>query len=139
MQRILIPLPNYGADPTEVAIPWKLLCEKNYHITFTTPEGDRATPDLAMLNGKDLGIWRPLLKTRNDAVAACLDMQQSPAFCKPLPYNAVHEPEFDALLLPGGHAICHGVVLAARSVVADTPISSAPGRYGSFTPGLHSA
>jgi protease I len=148
MKRILIPLPNYGADPTEVAIPWKLLSQKNYHITFTTPEGEKATPDLAMLNGKGLGIWRPLLKTRNDAVAACLDMQQSPAFCNPLPYNAAHEPEFDALLLPGGHdkgvreflestvlqdlvvnffqahkpvaAICHGVVLAARSVVADT-------------------
>jgi hypothetical protein len=42
MMRILIPLPNYGAAPTEVAIPWKLLSQKNYHITFTTPEGVKA-------------------------------------------------------------------------------------------------
>lgn len=148
MTRILVPLPNYGADPTEVAIPWKLLTERQYSITFATPEGKVATPDLAMLQGKNLGIWRSLLKTRSDAVDACLAMQQSDAFGSPQSYKDVHESDFDALLLPGGHdkgvreylespvlqglvadfflrekpvaAICHGVVLAARSVASDT-------------------
>ena len=148
VKKILIPLPNYGVDPTEVAIPWKLLTEKGYSITFATPGGAVATPDLLMLHGRNLGIWRPLLKTRNDAVAACMDMQQVSAFRSPMPYHEVREIDFDALLLPGGHdkgvkeylessllqgvvadffkaekpvaAICHGVVLAARTIAADT-------------------
>ncbi|MFT6052915.1 MAG: protease I, partial [Halioglobus sp.] len=148
MTRVLVPLPNYGADPTEVAIPWKLLTENGYGVTFATPKGQVATPDWAMLHGKNLGIWRSLLKTRSDAVEACLAMQNSAAFLSPQSYQDVNEADFDALLLPGGHdkgvkeylespvlqrlvadfflrdkpvaAICHGVVLAARSVASDT-------------------
>ena len=148
VKRVLIPLPHYGVDPTEVAIPWKLLTQKNYSITFATPEGEVATPDQAMLHGRNLGIWRPLLKARADAVAACLEMQKSPAFSSPVKYRDIREHNFDALLLPGGHdkrvkdylesqelqsvvadffkaekpvaAICHGVVVVARSLAPDT-------------------
>jgi len=148
MKKILIPMPSYGVDPTEVAIPWKLLSQKNYQFTFITPNGEKAAPDSAMLNGDRLGIWKSLLKARQDAFDACREMEQTAAFCSPSRYDEVKAEDFDALLLPGGHdkgvreylessvlqnlvvdffrkekpvaAICHGVVLAARSIDPDT-------------------
>ena len=156
MQKILIPLPSYGADPTEVAIPWKMLTENHCKITFITPHGEKATLDPLMLSGKKLGIWKSLLKARKDAVEACEAMCRSAEFCSPASYDAVRAQDFDALLLPGGHdkgvkeylestrlqslvaaffkqnqpvaAICHGVVLAARSIDSETGKSVIAGR-----------
>jgi protease I len=148
LQKILIPLPSSGADPTEVAIPWKILTQNNCEITFITPHGEKAALDPLMLRGERLGIWKSLLKTRKDAVDAAEAMCRSSEFCSPANYSAVRAQDFDALLLPGGHdkgvkeylesktlqslvvaffkeklpvaAICHGVVLAARSIDPDT-------------------
>jgi putative intracellular protease/amidase len=141
-------MPSYGVDPSEIAIPWKFLKAKDYKITFITPDGSQGVPDSAMLNGDNLGIWKPLLRARYDAVDACRDMEYSEDFKSPLKYDAVEAGDFDALLLPGGHdkrvreylesailqnhvvnffkqqkpvaAVCHGVVLAARSINAET-------------------
>jgi len=142
--RILIPLPAYGFDPTEVAIPWKILSRNNIETVFLTPQGKKATTDTIMLNGKKLGIWKSALRARQDAVDANSEMEKSESFCNPVKYTDVQEEGFDAILLPGGHdkgvkeylesavlqqlianffiaqkpvaAICHGVVLAARSL-----------------------
>lgn len=144
MKSIIIPIPNYGFDPTEVAIPWKILTKNNIQCLFATPNGGKAKADELMLKGKNLGIWKPLLKARKDAVVAYHEMQQSQEFSKPLKYSEITEPNFDAIYLPGGHdkgvkqylesellqrliveffktqkpvaAICHGVILAARSI-----------------------
>jgi putative intracellular protease/amidase len=143
-KKILIPLPSYGFDPTEVAIPWRVLSEAGFDTIFATPDGNRASADSLMLNGDRLGILKPILRARMDAVAAYRELEATDAFNKPASYCAVHETNFDALLLPGGHdkgvkeylestvlqqlvaqffsakkpvaAICHGVVLAARSI-----------------------
>jgi protease I len=144
MKKILIPLPNYGFDPTEVAIPWKLLSSAGFDIVFTTPTGKKASPDIRMLKGNDLGLLRSVLQAREDAVNACTEMESSQSFCTPLEYKDINAERFDALMLPGGNdngvkeylesevlqsivvdfftahkpvgAICHGVVLAARSI-----------------------
>ncbi|MFT4747874.1 MAG: protease I [Congregibacter sp.] len=144
MKKILIPLPSYGFDPTEVAIPWKLLSKAGFEIVFATPAGIKASADNRMLKGNDLGIWRSILQAREDAIDAFIEMESSQSFCNPLKYNDVYGENFDALLLPGGHdkgvkeylesevlqshvvdffvaqkpvgAICHGVVLVARSI-----------------------
>ena len=144
MKKILIPLPCYGFDPTEVAIPWKLLYKAGFEIVFTTPTGIKASPDIRMLHGNDLGVLKSLLQAREDAIDACIEMESSQSFCNPLKYDDVYAQSFDALMLPGGHdkgikeyleseilqnivvdfftaqkpvgAICHGVVLAARSI-----------------------
>ena len=144
MKKVLIPLPSYGFDPTETAIPWKLLSKAGLEMVFTTPTGTKSSPDVRMLKGNNLGIWRSILQARQDAVDACIEMQLSQSFCNPLKYDDVKEKDFAALLLPGGHdkgvkeylesevlqshvvdffnakkpvgAICHGVVLAARSI-----------------------
>ncbi|MEH6634571.1 MAG: type 1 glutamine amidotransferase domain-containing protein [Halioglobus sp.] len=147
-KKILMPLPAYGFDPTEVAIPWKILSEQGLDIIFATPDGGEACADVLMLKGQRLGIWKPLLRARADAVAAYGEMQASRAFAEPCTYKELYAANFDALLLPGGHdkgvkeylestvlqntvadffiankpvaAICHGVVLAARSINPNT-------------------
>ncbi len=147
-KRILIPIPSYGFDPTEVAIPWKLLSEKGLKTIFITPEGKKASADSLMLKGEKLGIFKPFLRARQDAVSAYYEMKKTELFCNPVKYINVQEENFDALLLPGGHdkgvkeylesevlqrlvvdfftaqkpvgAICHGVVLAARSINPDS-------------------
>lgn len=69
MKRILIPIPAYGFDPTEVAIPWKLMPEHKMEVVFATPEGKKASADVLMLSGGKLGIWKSVLKDRQDAVS----------------------------------------------------------------------
>lgn len=141
--KILIPLPCFGFDPTEVAIPWKVLSEAGFDVTFATPDAKKARTDPRMLNGDDLSLLKSVLQARKDAQSAFAEMETSDAFCHPISYEASKETDFDALLLPGGHdkgvkeylesdllqhlvgaffasrkvvgAICHGVVLAARS------------------------
>ena len=143
MKKVLIPLPDYGFDPTEAAIPWLLLTAKGYDVQFATPAGYSGMADMRMLRGEQLGIWKWWLPARKDAVVAYHQMSNSDAFCNPCKYEDIRVDDFDALLLPGGHdkgvrpylesallqqrvacffaaqkpvgAICHGVVLAARS------------------------
>ncbi|MCK5004773.1 MAG: DJ-1/PfpI family protein [Candidatus Aminicenantes bacterium] len=147
-KKILIPIPSYGFDPTEVAIPWKLISDRGFEVVFVTPDGKKASADIIMLKGEKLGIWRSILRAREDALNAYLELGKVRSFCDPLKYIDVQEKNFDALLLPGGHdkgvkeyleskllqhlvvdffvagkpvgAICHGVVLAARSINSDT-------------------
>ena len=71
MKKILIPLPSYGFDPTEVAIPWALLSKAGFEVVFTTITGTKASPDIRMLNGIGLGVWKSMLQARQDAVDAC--------------------------------------------------------------------
>lgn len=111
-----------------------------------------AIPGLRRL--KLLGL---ALRADARARAAYRAMAQDAAFLQPLPYAQLDAPAFDALLLPGGHwargmrtyledarlqrlvaaffdadkpvaAICHGVVLAARSLSARTGRSVPHGR-----------
>lgn len=142
--KVLIPIPSYGFDTTEVAIPWKLLSEQNFEVIFATPNGEKGVTDKSMLDGSKLGIWKSALMARKDAVKAHNELIKTTNFCNPLKYSDLKENNFDALLLPGGHdkavkeylesavlqnfivdffnadkpvaAVCHGVVLAARSI-----------------------
>jgi putative intracellular protease/amidase len=96
-----------------------------------------------MLTGDGLGIWGSALRARQDAVDACREMGGDHAFCNPVKYADLQASDFDAIFLPGGHdkkvkdylestllqqtvaeffavekpvaAICHGVVVLARS------------------------
>lgn len=140
---ILIPLPSYGFDPTEAAVPWKILTGNGIKITFATPNGNLAQGDEIMLTGKRLGVFKSLLRARKDAVEAYNLMFNSNEFKKPVSYNEIEPSFYDGVFLPGGHhkgvreylesdilqgiipyffqnnkkigAVCHGVVLLARS------------------------
>lgn len=160
--KILMPLPTHDFDPTEAAVPWKILREAGYTVEFATPDGMASTADPLMLSGQGLDPWGwiPGLKRitligrmlRADARDrdAYHAMAQDAHFLHPKPYAALRVQDYDALVLPGGHAqgvksylgsatlqgfvadffdatdaqgqhkpvaaICHGVVLAARSI-----------------------
>ena len=147
MARILIPLPSSDFDPTEAAVPWRALTAAGHVVSFATPDGAPAAADPIMLTGKGLGLLAPLLMADGNGRQAYTAMIGSAEFQSPLTYAQVRASDFDALLLPGGHApgmkvylestllqaqvaaffaanqpvaaICHGVLLAARSRGAD--------------------
>jgi protease I len=147
-QKILIPIPSYGFDPSEASIPWKILSAKDYEIIFATPHGRRANGDNRMLTGKGLGIFKNLLMARKDAIEAYREMVESREFSNPIMYKEIIPEEYEAVFLPGGHdkgvkeyleseilqkiiphffngnkkigAICHGVLLLARSINPQT-------------------
>ena len=152
---VLMPLPRAGFDPSESAVSWKILREHAHSVVFATPAGEPAAADPIMLTGIGLDFWSriPLLRNihivgsmlradRNARIAHA-EMLPDPGFRNPFAYAQLRSADFDALLLPGGHAqgmreylespllqrvvaeffdadkpvaaICHGVVLAARS------------------------
>jgi protease I len=144
---VLIPLPRRDFDPTEVAIPAKVLREAGVRLTFATPDALVARCDERMLLGTGLGPLKPLLAADARARVAYSELESSDAFRRPLLWTAINPRDYDGLLLPGGHApgmreylespvlqnvvrdffarekpvgaICHGVVLAARSLNAN--------------------
>ncbi|EIE03057.1 type 1 glutamine amidotransferase domain-containing protein [Leptospira licerasiae] len=161
MKTVLIPIPQIDFDPTEVSVPWKVLKENGYKIVFATPSGASGEADFRMVTGKGLGILSPVLKAKSDDVLLYRELEKSNEFLNPKKYESVKLDSFDVLLLPGGHAkgmriyleseslqnlvgntfaegkpvaaICHGVLLAARSKNPKTKKSSL---YGLKTTGL---
>lgn len=153
---ILMPLPTADFDPTEAGVSYGVLTEAGHRFTFATPTGEPATPDPRMLTGEGLGVWRSLLSANAVGRAACNRLTAAAAFQKPISHDAMVAASFDALVLPGGHApgmrsylesgplqrtvaaffaahkpvgaICHGVVVAARTVDPATGKSVLHGR-----------
>ncbi len=140
---ILMPVSSTDFDPSEASIAWKVLNDRGIAVTFATPDGKPGSADHRMVTGDGLGVWKRILMARKDAVAAYHEMTASPAFQKPLLYSEARASDFKGIILPGGHApgmrpylesqdlmkvigdfmeaakpvgaICHGVLLAARS------------------------
>jgi putative intracellular protease/amidase len=164
----LVPLPNAGFDPSEVAVAWSALADNEHEVVFATPDGTTAVADPIMLSGEGLDPWGfvpglrkvravgLILRADRAARAAYARMATDPRFSAPARYDAVRAQDFDALLLPGGHAkemrnylesailqqcvvdffeadkpvgaICHGALLAARSISPRTGRSVLHGR-----------
>lgn len=146
MAGILIPLPSTDFDPTETAVPWSMLRSSGHALVFATPDAAMGRADPRMLSGKGLALLAPLLRADANGREAYAAMQGSAEFRHPIAYRDIDVAHFDALLLPGGHApgmktylesellqarvadffargkpvaaICHGVLLAARSRAA---------------------
>ncbi len=144
MATVLMPLPARDFDPTESGVPWKLLGERGHRVLFATPDGEPAQADPRMVDGTGLGPLKPFLAADRNGREAHAAMAASAAFRAPLRYLQINANDFDGLLLPGGHApgmreyleshvlhgvvsamfdankpvaaICHGVVLVARSL-----------------------
>jgi protease I len=142
-KKILIPIPSQDFDPTETAIPWKIFTRAGIEVRFATPDGLPANADPKMVTGEGLGPLAPLLRATREAREAYEELSHSTDFLRPLSWSEIDATQFDALMLPGGHArgmkpylesrqlqdkvalffqakkpvgaICHGVVLAARA------------------------
>jgi putative intracellular protease/amidase len=160
MATVLIPLPHIDYDPSEVAVPWRVLTQAGHHVVFATPDGQMPSADPIMLSGVGLDLWGwipglrrlPLfglmLRANHAARRDHAQLVEDPAFRSPLRWDAMNDAAYDALLLPGGHcargmriyleseqlkaliatcfaankpvaAICHGVLLVARTRGAD--------------------
>lgn len=143
MAAILVPIPDEGFDPTETGVPWRTLRRDGKSVIFATPTGKIGRADPRILTGEGLGILAAVLKADENGLAAYQEMAESAEFQRPLSYAEVRAESFDGLILPGGHAksmrpylesnrlqsivsdffargkpigaICHGVLLAARS------------------------
>ena len=155
MKKILMPLPQTDFDPTESAIPWKILKSRGFEVVFATPEGKVASADPRMVTGNGLGFLKSMLMAKPEAVRAYREMESSEKFRKPISYDQIDSSSFDGLILPGGHApgmkvyleslllhdkiaqfakeekpigaICHGVVAAARSgILAEKRVTALP-------------
>jgi protease I len=145
---VLIPIPQTDFDPTEVAVPWKILTTAGHRVVFATPEGRQGSADPKIISGDGLGIFKSMLVADKNGRLAYTQLQDDEKFKNPMPYEKLKPENFDALILPGGHApgmkpylesrnlqtfvgdffdqekivgaICHGVLLAARSISKST-------------------
>ncbi|NRD53905.1 MULTISPECIES: type 1 glutamine amidotransferase domain-containing protein [Corallococcus] len=138
-RRVLVPLPDHDFDVTEVAVPWRLLTDAGHEVVFATEKGHMPAADPLLLTGVLFGQ----LGADPEPKRFYGDLTLTQAFQKPLTWDAVTPSDFDALLLPGGHApgmrqylgsgalqakvaafwalqrpvaaICHGVLVLART------------------------
>jgi len=153
---ILIPISTLDFDPTEVAVPWNILRNDGQDICFATDTGNVGSGDQRMLSGEGFGILKPLLIAQKPAQETYQEMLQNKAFQNPIHYDDIRIEDYDAILLPGGHAkgtipyleseslrltiaaffkankpvgaICHGVIAACRAKDPDTGKSVLYGR-----------
>ncbi len=156
--RVLTLLPDRDFDPTESAVPWRLLTEVGHDVIFATESGARGEADPRVLDGVIFGQLRAAPEPR----AFYHAMQDDPAFAHPLRWDDVADDAFDALLLPGGHApgmrpyleservqsialaawtsgrpvaaICHGTIVLARTIDPATGRSILLGRRSTCLP-----
>jgi putative intracellular protease/amidase len=138
-KKILIPLPDLDFDVTEVSVPWRILRDAGHELVFATEAGNTPAADPLLLRGVLFGK----LGADPEPKAFYAAMREDPAFVGPRSWVDLDMTEYDALLLPGGHAqgmrqylasevlqrkvaafwatgrpvaaICHGVLVLARS------------------------
>ncbi|HEX3795108.1 MAG TPA: type 1 glutamine amidotransferase domain-containing protein [Acidimicrobiales bacterium] len=157
MANVLLPIPSRDFDPTEVAVSWRVLTARGHHVTFASPDGRPGSADDLMVTGRGLPFFGRLLRANADARRDYAALQHSPSFLSPLSWSELEGAAYDGLLLPGGHrargmieylespqiqqvvlasftadkpigAICHGVLVAARSISPVTGRSVLHGR-----------
>ncbi|MCU0973688.1 MAG: type 1 glutamine amidotransferase domain-containing protein [Burkholderiales bacterium] len=147
MPTVLVPTPSRDFDPTEAAVPWQTLRALGISVLFATPDGRPGVADPRILSGQGLGPLARVLMADANGRKAYAEMAASPEFLRPISWSEARISDVQGLLLPGGHApgmkpylestdlqslvaaafaarlpvgaICHGVVLAARSRAAD--------------------
>ncbi len=153
---ILIAISTVDFDPTEVAVPWKILRDGGQEVCFATDTGKVGEADPRMLTGEGLGLLKSLLIAQKGAQQNYRELQQDKAFLNPVCYDDIRVDEYTGLILPGGHAkgmipylesktlqsfiaeffaadkpigaICHGVVAACRAKDLKTGKSVLHGR-----------
>ena len=144
LPRILIPLPDHDFDPGETATPWRACAARGWETIFATEHGQVPEADPRLLLGFLHGPLGAGPRGRADYEA----MTASAAYQNPIKYSDIDVDDYDALLLAGGHApgmkqflespvlqartvdffrqkkcvgaICHGLLVLARSKDPDT-------------------
>jgi protease I len=110
-QPLKVLIPAYrDFDPTEIAIPWKLLTELGkdttipaaypVEVTFTTIDGKPAACDSLVLKGPIFGFFGASKEAKN----AYEEMVKSDEFLNPLKWEDTDFDAYDGVWLGGGHA-----------------------------------
>ncbi|MXM68879.1 thiamine biosynthesis protein ThiJ [Streptomyces sp. HUCO-GS316] len=157
--RVLIPLPDRDFDVTEVAVPWRLLTDAGHQVVFATERaGTRPAADPRLLTGVLFGR----LGAEDEPKRFYEQLTAAPEFTATAAWSDVDVAAFDGLLLPGGHApgmrqylgspelreqvarlwalgrpvgaICHGVLVLARTRDAESGRSVLAGRRTTCLP-----
>jgi putative intracellular protease/amidase len=105
MAKILVPLPSQDFDPTESAVPWRILTDRGHRVVFATPDGGPGRADPRMVTGVGLSVLAPILRADANGRSAYHAMAENREFLTPMTYDAIDAVSADALLLPGGHAV----------------------------------
>lgn len=159
MATVLIPLPDHDFDVTEVAVPWRLLTRAGHRVQFATERGGGApAADPRLLSGVIFGR----LGAADEPKSFYAAMQADDSYRAPMAWADIDPAAFDGLILPGGHApgmrqylgsdvlrgkvaavwaqqrpvgaICHGVLVLARTNDATTGRSLLHGRRTTCLP-----
>jgi putative intracellular protease/amidase len=158
MARVLVPLPDRDFDPTETAVPWKVLSDAGHDVVFATENGAKPACDPLLVTGVVFGQ----LGAKDAPKRLYHELEGDDAFERPIAWKDIDPAGFDALLLPGGHAqgmkqylggevlhakvcdlakrkkpiaaICHGVLVLARARDPDTQRSVLFGRRTTCLP-----
>lgn len=158
MARVLCPLPDRDFDPTEAAVPWRLLTRAGHEVVFATERGDVPECDPLLITGVIFGE----LGAKAEPKQLYAEMAASKELAAPITWAAIDPAAYDALLLPGGHApgmkqylgsallqekvaafaatgkpvaaICHGVLVLARARDPETGKSVLHGRRTTCLP-----
>jgi len=154
-----MPLPDHDFDVTEAAVPWQLVRDAGHEVVFATEAGGSApAADPRLLDGVIFGQ----LGAEPEPVSFYREMEQDKAFRNPLSWADLDVQGYDGLLLTGGHApgmrqylgsqqlqgkiaefwatgrpvgaICHGVLVLARSTDPATGASVLRGRATTCLP-----
>ena len=156
---MLIPLPDHDFDVTEVAVPWRVLRDAGHEVVFATERGGTVpAADPRLLTGVIFGQ----LGAEPEAKRVYGELTRAPEFTGTQAWGSLDPAAFDGLLLPGGHApgmrqylgsaelreqvarfwalgrpvgaICHGVLVLARTADLATGRSVLAGRRTTCLP-----
>ena len=157
--KVLFPLPDRDFDVTEVAVPWRLLRDAGCEVVFATEEGRAPAADPLLLTGVVFGQ----LGAEPEPKAFYEALEADAAFMSPIAWSGLGDLRgFDGLFLAGGHAqgmkqylgseglqaliadywgtgrpvgaICHGVLVLARTIDPETGLSVLHGRKTTCLP-----
>lgn len=157
--RVLMPVPDHDFDVTEVAVPWRLLTDAGHEVVLATEHaGTRPAADPRLLTGVLFGQ----LGAEDEPKRFYRQLTEAPEFGATVAWADVDVTGFDGLLLPGGHApgmrqylgspplrrqvadfwalgrpvgaICHGVLVLARTEDPATARSVLAGRRTTCLP-----
>lgn len=132
MAKILIILPEFDYDPTEVALPWWVWTRAGHSVVFSTESGEAAFADPITLTGEGLPLYAASLKARLEGAGAYDAMTDDPQFKKPVRWGKAAARYYDAFHFPGGHApgmkpYCESKEvfrLAREAFAAEKPVSA---------------